>query len=257
MPKIHPSAIVSSEAEIPSNIEIGPFTIIEPDVIIGEGNVIHNNVTIKAGARLGNGNTIYQGSVLAAIPQDLKFAGEYTELFIGDNNIVREFVTISRGTAEKRKTVIGSSCLFMANSHVGHDSIIGDNCIFANSVALAGHVEVEDYSILGGLTGVHQFVKIGRHVMIGAHSMVVKDVPPFSLFSGHPLEFEGLNIVGLRRRGFSDEIIEVLKKAYKFIYNSGLNVSQAIEKIKSELPPSGYINEIIKFVENSNRGVAK
>jgi UDP-N-acetylglucosamine acyltransferase len=255
--KIHPSAIVSSEVKISTHVEIGPFTVIEPDVIIEEGTKIHNNVTIKTGARIGKSNIIYPGSVVAAIPQDLKFAGEYTELFIGDNNIIREFVTISRGTAAKNKTTIGNNCLFMANSHVGHDCIIGDNCIFANSVALAGHVEIQDYAILGGLTGVHQFVKIGRHVMIGAHSMVVKDVPPFSLFSGHPLEFEGLNIIGLRRRGFSDEIIDTLKKAYKFIYNSGLNVSQAIEKIKSELPASEYINEILSFIENSNRGVAK
>jgi UDP-N-acetylglucosamine acyltransferase len=171
--------------------------------------------------------------------------------------IIQSENLLQSGTVGKNKTVVGSNCLFMANSHVGHDCVIGNNCIFANSVALAGHVEIGDYSIFGGLAGVHQFVKVGKHVMIGAHSMVVKDVPPFTLFSGNPLYFEGLNSIGLRRRGFSDENIDILKKAYKLIYNSGLNVSQAIEKIKSGLPSSDYINEIINFIGNSKRGLTK
>lgn len=257
MSKIHPTAIVSNESEISSDVEIGAFTIVEPNVVIKEGTKIFNNVTIKSGARIGSKNTIYQGSVIAAIPQDLKYAGDFTELFLGDNNIIREFVTISKGTTGKYKTVVGSNCLFMANSHVGHDCIIGSNCIFANSVALAGHVEIGDFSILGGLAGVHQFVKVGKHVMIGAHSMVVKDVPHFTLFSGNPLNFEGLNSVGLRRRGFSEDTIKTLKKVYKVIYSSGLNVSQAIQKIKAEFASSEYIDEILKFIESSNRGLSK
>lgn len=257
MSKIHPSAIISNKTEIASSVEIGPFTIIEANVVIGEGTKIYNNVTIKSGARIGKNNSIYQGSVISAIPQDLKFAGEYTELFIGDNNVIREFVTISRGTKEKFKTVIGDDCLFMANSHAGHDCVIGSHCIFANSVALGGHVEVEDYVRLGGLVGVHQFVKIGAYAMIGAHSMVVKDVSPYSLFSGNPMEFEGLNVVGLRRAGFDDETIENLKQSFKFLYSSGLNVSQALEKIKEELNQTDEIMHLINFIESSSRGITK
>src|SRR5690606_9661820 len=257
MPNIHTSAIVSSKAELADNVEVGPFTIIEDDVRIGEGTIIYNNVTIKAGARLGKRNKIHQGSVIAAIPQDLKFAGEYTELFMGDDNIVREFVTISRGTAEKYKTEIGSNCLFMANSHVGHDCIIGSNCIFANSVALAGHAEIEDYERIGGLVGVHQFVKVGAYCMIGAHGMVVKDAVPYALYSGNPLQFEGLNLVGLRRANFDDEKIELLKKSFKILFMSGLNVSQAIKKIKTDLPQTDEIKHLIQFTEASSRGIAK
>jgi UDP-N-acetylglucosamine acyltransferase len=257
MPEFHPTAIISPEAKIGKDVEIGPFTVIESDVIIGEGTKIYNNVTIKSGARIGKRNTIYQGSVIAALPQDLKFTGEYTELHIGNENIIREFVTISRGTAEKNKTVVGSGSLFMANSHVGHDCIIGNNCIFANSVALAGHVEIEDFVRLGGLVGVHQFVKIGAHAMIGAHSMVVKDAAPFGLYSGNPMTYEGLNLVGLKRAGFDDEKIETLKHSFKLIFNSGLNVTQAIEKIKAELKQTEEIKHLIRFIELSSRGITK
>jgi UDP-N-acetylglucosamine acyltransferase len=257
MPKIHPNAIVNSDAKISSSVEVGPFSVIENDVKIGEGTIIHNNVTINAGARIGENNIIYPNSVLAAIPQDLKFKGQYSQLIIGNNNVIREFVTISRSTIKGNKTVIGNNCLFMANSHTGHDCVIGNNCIVVNSVALAGHVVLEDYAVLGGLVGVHQFVKIGKHVMIGAHSMVVKDVPPYALFSGNPLKFEGLNIVGMRRRNFKDEAIGILKNAYKLIYSSGLNVSQALLKIKSDLPQTEEIKNLVTFIEASGRGITK
>lgn len=257
MTKIHPAAIINPRAELAEDVEIGPFTIIESDVVIDKGTKIYNNVTIKEGTRLGKNNTIHQGSVISAIPQDLKFAGEYTEVFIGNENTIREFVTISRGTAEKNKTVIGNNCLFMANSHTGHDCIISNHCILANSVALAGHVEVEDYARIGGLVGVHQFVKIGAYAMIGAHSMVVKDILPYGLYSGNPLKYEGLNTIGLRRAGFTDERIDTIKKAYKFIYNSGLNVSQAIDKIKSGIEQTDEIKHLIKFISKSDRGITK
>jgi UDP-N-acetylglucosamine acyltransferase len=257
MSEIHSSAIISPDAVIAEDVVIGPFTIVEPDVTIGAGTKIYNNVTIKSGSRIGKRNIIYQGSVIAAIPQDLKFAGEYTEVFIGDENSIREFVTVSRGTAEKKKTIIGSGCLFMANSHVGHDCIIGNHCIFANSVALGGHVETEDYVRIGGLVGVHQFVKIGTHSMIGAHAMVVKDVAPFGLYSGNPMSYEGLNLVGLRRADFDDDSLETLKQSFKLLFNSGLNVSQAVEKIKNELPQTNEIKHLIKFIELSSRGITK
>ncbi|MDO8550979.1 MAG: acyl-ACP--UDP-N-acetylglucosamine O-acyltransferase, partial [Ignavibacteria bacterium] len=202
-------------------------------------------------------NIIYQGSVISAPPQDLKYAGELTEIFIGDGNVIRECVTISRATAEVGKSFIGDNCLFMAYSHAGHDCLIGSNCIFANSVAIAGHVEIENNVRLGGLVGVHQFVKIGAYTMIGAHSMVVKDVLPYGLFSGNPLEYEGLNVIGLRRSGFTDDKMETIKKAYKLLFNSGLNVSQAVKKIKSEPHQTEEIKHIIKFIEKSSRGILK
>jgi len=257
MSKIHPTAIVSPEAKISSDVEIGPFAIIENDVEIGEGTIVHNNANIKAGARIGKNNIIYPYSVLAAIPQDLKFKGQYSQLVIGDNNSIREFVTISRSTIEGNKTIIGNNCLFMANSHTGHDCVIGDNCIVVNSVALAGHVVLEDNVVLGGLVGVHQFCKIGKNTMVGAHSMVVKDVPPYALFSGNPLHYEGLNMVGLRRKNFKLETIEEIKKAYKIIYNSGLNVSQAIEKIKLDIQQTEEIKHLVTFIENAGRGISK
>jgi len=257
MLNIHPTAIVSSEAIIGDNVHIGAFCIIESDVTIGNGNVIHNNVIIKSGTRLGTGNTIYPFAVVAAIPQDLKFAGEYTELFIGNKNIIREYVTISRGTVEKNKTVIGNECLFMANSHVGHDCILGNNIIIANSVALGGHVEIEDFVTIGGLAGIHQFVRIGKHVMIGAHSKAVKDIPPFCLFDGSPLEFQGLNVIGLKRRLFEDKTIEQIRKAYNIIYKNSMNVSQAVNEIKNYLPQTPELKHIVSFVEASSRGITK
>ncbi|OGU71408.1 MAG: acyl-[acyl-carrier-protein]--UDP-N-acetylglucosamine O-acyltransferase [Ignavibacteria bacterium RBG_16_34_14] len=257
MPEIHSTAIISSKAEIASDVEIGAFSIVESGVIIGEGTKIFNNVTINTGARIGKNNKIYQGSVISAHPQDLKYAGEPTEIIIGDRNVIRECVTISRATAEVGKSFIGDNCLFMAYSHAGHDCLIGSNCILANSVAIAGHVEIEDNVRLGGLVGIHQFVKIGAYTMVGAHSMVVKDILPYGLFSGNPLEYEGLNVIGLKRAGFTDETIETVKKAYKLIYNSGLNVSQAVKKIKSELAQTDEIKHILHFIEKSNRGISK
>ncbi len=257
MPSIHPTAIVSPDAEIASDVEVGPFTIIESKVTIGKGTKIYNNVTIKSGARIGKNNVIFQGAIIAALPQDLKFSGEYTEAVIGDGNIIRECVTISRSTSPDHKTLIGNECLFMAYSHAAHDCLIGNGCIFANSVALAGHVEIEDFVRLGGLVGVHQFVKIGAYAMIGAHSMVVKDVLPFGLFSGNPMKNEGMNITGLKRAGFTDDTFEILKQAFKLLYHSGLNVSQAVEKIKSNMNQTDEIKHILKFIENSTRGITK
>ncbi|HVO74826.1 MAG TPA: acyl-ACP--UDP-N-acetylglucosamine O-acyltransferase [Ignavibacteriaceae bacterium] len=257
MKKIHPSSIIDPKAEIADEVEIGPFCVVEGDVRIGKGTRLLNNVSVFNGARLGENNVIYPGASISTNPQDLKYSGEYTEAFIGNGNSIRECVTISRATIDTKKTIIGNNCLLMAYSHVAHDCIVENHCILANSVALAGHVVLEEYTILGGLVGVHQFVRIGQHAMIGAHSMVVKDVPPFSLFSGNPLEYNGLNLTGLRRRNFSDESIEALKKAYTFIFTSNLNTTQALEKIQTEVNNCEEVNHLIKFIRESRRGISK
>lgn len=257
MPLIHPSSIVDSDADISENVEIGPFCFIEKDVKIGKGTKLLNNVTLYNGSRLGEDNLVYPGTVISGIPQDLKYQGQYSEVFIGNNNTIRECVTISRATVEPFKTIIGNDCLLMAYSHVAHDCMLGNKCILANSVALGGHVTVEDYAICGGLVGVHQFVRIGMHCMIGAHSMVVKDVVPYSLFSGTPLKYSGINTVGLKRRSFSLETMELLKKALNLFFMSDLNVSQAIEKIITELPHTKELENLVNFVQNSKRGISK
>jgi UDP-N-acetylglucosamine acyltransferase len=257
MTKIHPTAIVSPKSEIDIDVEIGPFCVIDDDVKIMKGCKLYNGVSIFSGARIGENNIFYPGSVISALPQDIKFDGGFSEVFIGNNNTFRECVTVSRGTHATNKTVIGNNCLFMANCHVGHDGRVGDYCILANSAALGGHVHLEDYVIIGGLVGIHQFVSVGKHSMIGAHSMIAKDVPPYTLFSGNPLYYEGLNVIGLRRRGFSGESITLLKTIYTLLYNSGLNVSQAVNKIKNEFKLENEVAEVINFIENSRRGLSK
>jgi UDP-N-acetylglucosamine acyltransferase len=257
MTKIHPTSIVSPKAEIDIDVEIGPFCVIDDDVKIMKGCKLYNNVSIFRYATIGENNIFYPGAVICALPQDIKFDGGFSEVFIGNNNTFRECVTVSRGTHATDKTVIGNNCLFMAYSHVAHDDRIGSNCILANSVALGGHVHLEDYVILGGLVGIHQFVSVGKYSMIGAHSMITKDVPPYTLFSGNPLYYEGLNVIGLKRRGFSGESITLLKTIYTLLYNSGLNVSQAVDKIKNEFKVENEVAEVINFIENSRRGLSK
>lgn len=258
MSKIHNSSIVSKKAQISDDVEIGPFCLIEDDVLIGKGCKLLNHVTIYSGSRIGDNNKFFPGATIGAVPQDLKFDGGFSEAIIGNGNTFRECVTVSRGTHSTDKTIIGDNGLFMAYSHVAHDDRIGNNVILANSVALAGHVHIEDQVILGGLVGVHQFVSIGKHSMIGAHSMVVKDVPPHTLFSGNPLSYEGLNIIGLRRRGFTTETINNIKRAYTLLYSSGLNVTQAVNKIQEEFNCDiQEIKELLLFIQNSRRGLSK
>jgi UDP-N-acetylglucosamine acyltransferase len=257
MTKIHPTSIISPKSEIDIDVEIGPFCVIDDDVKIMKGCKLYNSVSIFNGARIGENNIFYPGAVISALPQDIKFDGGFSEAIIGNNNTFRECVTVSRGTHATDKTIVGNNCLFMAYSHVAHDDRIGNNCILANSVALGGHVHLEDFVILGGLVGIHQFVSVGKHSMIGALSMVVKDVPPYTLFSGNPLYYEGLNVIGLRRRGFSSESITLLKTIYTMLYNSGLNVSQAVDKIKDEFKLENEVAEVINFIEKSRRGLSK
>ncbi len=252
---IDPAARVSSKAELGDGVSIGPFSIVEDDVIIGERTEVGSSVVIASGARIGKGCRIHHSAMISTIPQDLKFAGEKTELEIGDATIVREFATLNRGTKDRWKTTIGANCLIMAYAHVAHDCIIGNNVILANAVNMGGHVTIEDYTIVGGMVPIHQFVQIGCHVMIGGGFRVVKDVPPYILAGQEPLSFEGLNIVGLKRRGFSSESIASIERAYHFIYNSNLNVSQAVEKIKKEITLTDEVKHIIEFIENSERGI--
>jgi UDP-N-acetylglucosamine acyltransferase len=257
MTKIHPTAIINPKAEIDIDVEIGPFCVIDEDVKIMKGCKLYNNVSVFRYATIGENNIFYPGSVICALPQDIKFDGGFSEVIIGNNNTFRECVTVSRGTHATDKTVIGSNSLFMAYSHVAHDDRIGNSCILANSVALGGHVHLGDFVILGGLVGIHQFVSVGKYTMIGAHSMIVKDVPPYTLFSGNPVCYEGLNVIGLKRRGFSAESIDTLKTIYTLLYGSGLNVSQAVNKIKNEFKVEKEIAEVISFIENSRRGISK
>ncbi len=252
-----PLAYVHPQAKVAKNTVIEPFVNIEKNVEIGEGTWIGSNVTIMEGARIGKNCKIFPGAVIAAVPQDLKFNNEETIVKIGDNTVIREFVTINRGTKANYETVVGSNCLLMAYVHVAHDCIIGNNVILANGATLAGHIVVEDWAIIGGLSAVHQFVNIGAHVMISGGSLVRKDVPPFTKAAREPLSYVGVNSIGLRRRGFTSEKINEIQDIYRFIYLRGNNVSQALEYIEANLPATSERDEIITFISKSSRGIMK
>jgi len=254
---ISPLASIHPDARIGDQVEIGPFTTIGADVEVGNGTWIGPNVTIMDGARIGTDCRIFSGAVLSAIPQDLKFQGERTTVEIGDRSTIRECVTINRGTKAYGKTVVGKDCLIMAYVHIAHDCIIGDHVILVNSVALAGHVEIGDYGIVSGLSAVHQFVKIGAHVMIGGGAMVRKDVPPFITAAGEPLAYAGVNSVGLKRRNFSQEDINEIQTLYRTLYQSGMNVSQAVNSIKEQYPNRPLADLILSFIEQSDRGLIR
>jgi len=254
---ISPLASIHPDARIGDQVEIGPFTTIGADVEVGNGTWIGPNVTIMDGARIGADCRIFSGAVLSAIPQDLKFQGERTTVEIGDRSTIRECVTINRGTKAYGKTVVGKDCLIMAYVHIAHDCIIGDHVILVNSVALAGHVEIGDYGIVSGLSAVHQFVKIGAHVMIGGGAMVRKDVPPFITAAGDPLAYAGVNSVGLKRRNFSQEDINEIQTLYRTLYQSGMNVSQAVNRIKDQHSNRPLADLILSFIEQSDRGLIR
>ncbi|MBC8312270.1 MAG: acyl-ACP--UDP-N-acetylglucosamine O-acyltransferase [Candidatus Marinimicrobia bacterium] len=252
---IHPSAIVDSKAQIGENVTIDPFVIIEDNVVIGDGTEIKSSAVIKSGARIGKDCRIFQSAVVSEIPQDLKFEGESTLLEIGDRTTVREFCTLNRGTSELGKSSIGNDCLLMAYVHIAHDCIVGDKSILANGVQLAGHASIGYHVTIGGMTPVHQFCNVGDHAFVGGGYRVVQDVPPYILATGEPLKFAGVNNVGLRRRGFSAESRMNIKRAYKKIFYSDLNTSQAIESIKSDVDQTEEVKTILNFIENSNRGL--
>lgn len=248
---IHP------EAQVAEDVEIGSFTTIEKNVKIGSGTKIYNNVTILEGVTIGENCTVFPGAVIGAIPQDLKFKGEETYVVIGNNTVVRECATIHRGTASKVKTVVGDNCLIMAYCHVAHDCCLGNNIIMSNAVQLAGEVDIDDYAVIGGGTLIHQFSHIGAHTMIQGGSKVNKDVPPFVMVGREPISFAGINSVGLRRRGFTAEQIDTIQDVYRLLYNSGLNNSDAIERIVAEIPENAERNEIVDFVRKSSRGIVR
>ena len=254
---IHPLAYVHPEAKVGPNVTIEPFAVIHHNVEIGEGTWIGSHAVIYEGARIGKNVKIFNGASISTVPQDLKFKGESTETFIGDGTSIREFVTISRGTSDKLKTVVGSDCLIMAYAHVAHDCTIGNNCILGNSVQIAGHVVIDDWAIISGTTAVHQFSRIGSHVMVSGGSLVRKDIPPFTTAGREPLSFCGINSVGLRRRGFSNEKINEIQDIYRYIYFRGLNHSKAIELILAETPHSNERDQIVDFIRSSERGIMK
>jgi UDP-N-acetylglucosamine acyltransferase len=255
MKDIHPTAVVSTRAEIADGVEIGPFTVVDEDVVIAEGCRVSSSVRLHSGVRLARNVRVFHGAALGGEPQDLKFAGEKSLLLVGENTVIREFVTLSRGTKATGRTVVGRECMLMAYAHVAHDCVIGDHVILANSVNLAGHVEVEDFAIVGGVVPVHQFVRIGRHSMIGGGLRVPKDVPPYILAGGAPLRYFGINAVGLRRRGFDVETRSAIKRAYQILFQSGLNKGQAVDCIRAELGTVEEVRIILDFVAKSRRGL--
>lgn len=248
---------INPGAKIGANVQIGPFTTIDDNVEIGDGCRIGSNVTILSGARIGKNVTIFPGAVISAIPQDLKFRGEDTQAFIGDNTVLRECVTVNRGTAAKGRTVVGSNCLIMAYCHVAHDTIVGNNVIISNATQLAGEVEVDDFAVIGGGSLVHQFCHIGSHVMLQGGALVNKDIPPFVKAAREPISYTGINSIGLHRRGFSAEAIARIQEIYRMIYASGLNVTDAVARIEAEVESSPERDIIINFIRGSQRGIIR
>ncbi len=255
MNNISPLAYVHPEAKLGDGNTIGPFCVIDKDVVIGDNNTLVNNVTLHQGTRMGSGNEIFPGASISTKPQDLKFRGEITTCEIGDNNSIRENVTISRATASKGKTVVGSNNLFMENMHIAHDCEIGSGCIIGNSTKIAGEVIIDDCAILSACVLVHQFTHIGSYVMVQGGAKIPMDVPPFIILGKEPTRYCGLNLVGLRRRGFANERIDKIHEAYRFLYSKGLR-SEAIEEIK-KLGMNEDLEYIVNFVESSKRGIMR
>lgn len=255
---IHPTAIVSPHAHLEEGVEVGPHTIIGADVHIGKNTIIGPHVVVEDHTDIGEECRISQFSSLGGAPQDLKFKGEKTRLIIGNHNTIREFVTINRATsADIGMTVIGDHNLLMAYCHVAHNCKLGNRIVMANAATLAGHIHVEDYAIIGGLTGVHQFTRIGAHCIIGGASAVTKDVPPYIMVAGNHAKPYGLNLIGMKRRGFKEETIKALKEAYRLIYRSSLLLSGAIERIKNEFADTSEVRHFVDFIQKSERGIIR
>lgn len=248
---IHPHAVIGE------NVIVEPFSYIEDNVVIGDNTHIMAHACIMSGARIGKDCTVFPNAVISGIPQDLKFKNEESLAIIGDNTVIRECVTVNRGTESRGQTVVGSNCLLMAYCHVAHDCILKDYVIIGNTVQLAGEVEIDDFAILSGGTLVHQFTKIGKHTMIQGGTRLGKDIPPFAMAGREPVSYVGLNVVGLRRRGFTSEQINGIQEVYRLLYLSGYNISQGLERIESELSESAERNEILSFVRASSRGVVR
>jgi UDP-N-acetylglucosamine acyltransferase len=253
--KIHPTALVSPEAVLGAEVEVGPFAIVGPQVTVGPRSRIGARAILEQNVRLGAECRVGIGSILGGAPQDLKYAGEETWVEIGDGTIIREYCTINRGTTQSRRTSLGKNCLVMTYVHIAHDCHIGDRVVLANGVQLAGHVTIDTCATLSGLTPVHQFVKIGAYAFVGGMSRVTKDVPPYTKAVGNPMKLYGLNAVGLQRHGFSAEVVAELKKAYRLFFRSGLNISQALDRARTELAQLPEVTTFLQFIEESGRGV--
>jgi UDP-N-acetylglucosamine acyltransferase len=253
--RIHPSAIVSPDAVIGEGVDVGPFAIVGERCVVGDGCVIAARATLERNVTLAANVKIGSGSILGGDPQDLKFRGEETFVEVGEGTTVREYATINRGTSQSYRTTVGSNCLIMSYVHLAHDCHVGDHVILSNGVQLAGHVTVEDRASISGLSAVHQFVRVGRYSFVGGCSRVAKDVPPFVKAVGNPVRLYGLNSVGLQRNGFEDHTLRELKRAYRLLFRSELNVSQAIERARGEIEPLPEVEAFLQFVEQSERGV--
>jgi UDP-N-acetylglucosamine acyltransferase len=254
-PSVHQSAIVDQGAELGNGVEVGPYAMIGPNVQIGDGTIVGPHAYIEKDTRVGRECFIAKGAVLGTDPQDLKYEGEETLLIVGDRTTIREFATLNRGTRASGSTIVGSGCLLMAYSHVPHDTRIGDHVILANAVQMGGHVVIEDWATIGGLTAVHQFVRVGTHAFIGGASRVSKDIPPYTRAAGSPCALYGLNTVGLERRGLTKEMRLALKRAYRTLFSSTMNLSQAIEEIRSQGELTEEVEKLVAFIEASERGV--
>lgn len=257
MSNISSNAFIHPNAQIGKDVTIEPFAYIDDNTVIGDGTYIMSNANIRSGARIGEKCTVYPGAVVSGIPQDLKFHGEDSIAIIGNNTTIRECVTISRGTDSKGKTVIGNNCLLMAYSHIAHDCIIQNNVIIGNATQLAGEVEIDDFAILSGGVLVHQFTRIGKHVMIQGGTRLGKDIPPYIIAGRDPVAYAGINLVGLRRRGFTNEQINQIQEIYRLIYQSGYNFSDATAKIEQELKKTPESQLIVEFIKNSPRGIVR
>ncbi|GFO54202.1 acyl-[acyl-carrier-protein]--UDP-N-acetylglucosam ine O-acyltransferase [Geomonas sp. Red276] len=255
---IHSTAIVYPGAQIAEDVEIGPYAVIGPNVKIGRGTKVGPHAVIEGWTEIGENNTIFQMASVGAVPQDLKYKGEETYLKIGNGNTIREFATLHLGTVTgDGETTVGDGNLFMAYCHVAHDCHIGSHVVMANSATLAGHVTVQDYAILGGLCAIHQFCTVGESVMIGGGAMVGNDIPPYTIVTGEGRDtsLRGLNLIGLKRRGFSEETVSALKKAYRILTFSGLKLNEAVERMKNEVPQLPEVVNFISFIENAKRGI--
>lgn len=258
MSRIHTTALVDPCAELDLDVEVGPYSIIGPKVKIGKGTRINSHVVVEGNTTIGEGNHIFQFSTIGSVPQDLKYKGEESQLIIGSYNVIREFASLNPGTSGGGMlTRIGDRNLMMMYCHIAHDCIIGSHSVIANGATLGGHVIIEDYVIAGGLVGIHQFVRVGTGSILGAGSMVSKDIPPYCNATGDRVRLRGLNLEGLRRRGFSRDRIDALKKAYRIIFQSGLRTKEALQKARTEIPQTREVGHMIRFIESSERGVCR
>ena len=254
---MHTSYVVDPDARIGNNVQIGPYSCIYGDVEIGDNVEIYNNVTIFPGARIGDGVKIFPGAVVAGVPQDLKFRGEMTLAVVGAGTTLRECSTVNRGTASKGITSVGENCLIMAYSHVAHDCRLGNGVILSNATQIAGEVVIDDYAVIGGGSLIHQFCHLGKNIMLQGGALVNKDIPPYVKAAREPISYVGLNTVGMHRRGFDSELIREIGDIYRIIYMSDLNVTNALNLVREQIPQSAVRDEIIEFIEHSGRGVIR